>query len=175
MRHQKPWAGSKLVWPQWDPAAPGLIFPALPTSQTEASRRLQSTGNVIVGNLNTTQQMFKSNEGQERNNTSQGFPCRKGFMSTSWTIVNIADQHSFFFSCHVFHVWADLVFVTLYVAYSKSKIKWNEFVECKKLVILANVNTVRTITRTETINIYCLLKCSNWMVLLSNSLRITEQ
>lgn len=162
MRHQKPWAGSKLVWPQWDPAAPGLIFPALPTSQTEASRRLQSTGNVIVGNLNTTQQMFKSNEGQERNNTSQGFPCRKGFMTTSWTIVNIADQHSFFFFCN--HVWADLVFVTLY-----------EFVKCKKLVILANVNTVRTITRTETINIYCLLKCSNWMALLTDSLRITEQ
>lgn len=54
----------RAVRPHGDPAALGLIFPASPTSQTGASRRLQSTGNVIVGNLNAAQQTFESNERQ---------------------------------------------------------------------------------------------------------------
>lgn len=53
-----------MVWPHGDPAALSLIFPASPTSQTGASRRLQSTGNVVTGNPNSTQQMFNWNERQ---------------------------------------------------------------------------------------------------------------
>lgn len=52
-----------MVWPHGDPAALGLMFPASSMSQTEASRQLQSVL-CYLGNLNTTQQMLKSNEKQ---------------------------------------------------------------------------------------------------------------
>lgn len=54
------------VTPQRPSCSASIIFPASPTNQTGASRRPEATGNVITGNLNSSQQMFKSNERQHK-------------------------------------------------------------------------------------------------------------
>lgn len=48
----------------WGPSCSGPNISCFPDKPTGASRRLQSTGNVIVGNPNAAQQTLESNERQ---------------------------------------------------------------------------------------------------------------
>lgn len=132
----------KMVWPHGDPAALSLIFPTSPTTQTGASRRLQSTGSVFTGNLNSTQQMFKSNERQRTHTHLKHLHEKNVFMTTSWT--KFSSNSSFVAAavwsssqkpvhtiqkthCLTVGVWA-WIFVDLDITYYK------------QLVVLANVN-----------------------------------